>query len=129
MIARRSAAFSSSGVDVSPSRYWCSSVSSILRNRLDQPHAPLFRLLFQIFGNFNSSHVFGAYGLVVPQDRLVRHRSTTPVNFRLSPIGRSVATPAGIQPLRIVLMTLKKSAPALSILFTNAMRGTPYLFA
>ena len=56
-------------------------------------------------------------------------RSTTPENLSSAPIGSCTGT--GLDPKRCLICstTLKKSAPALSILLTKASLGTEYLFA
>ena len=68
--------------------------------------------------------------LVVPTDRFHRDRGRR--RPRICPRRRSAAAapPAcAFKRSRICSSTRKKSAPARSILLTNAMRGTPYLFA
>ena len=53
----------------------------------------------------------------------------TPLKFSSAPIGTCIGI--GLDPSRSLTCstTLKKSAPALSILLTNAILGTEYLFA
>ncbi len=126
MVARRSAAFSSSAVGVSPSRNLCSISSSfsatVSISCIRNASAFFFSSAGTGSSEYSAPRVSSCHRMA-----FISIRSTTPLNLASAPIGICVATGRAPSRLRIVSITCSKSAPALSILFTKQMRGTLYL--
>ncbi len=59
----------------------------------------------------------------------MRMRSTTPLKFSSAPMGIWIGQGFAFRRVFIMSTTRKKFAPVRSILFTKAIRGTPYLSA
>ena len=128
MVVRRKAALSSFGATAPPARYSsrsCSSRSETVSTR--ESRASLASL--------SMDSGIGASRYSIPNGSLSHNRarmatrSTTPMKPSASPMGS--ATTAGAAPSfsSIWLTTRRNSEPTRSILFTNAILGTPYLLA
>ena len=124
MVSLRIAAFSSSLVISSPSRYFIissSSPSATVSMRMPLYSSAWSFMSAGISTNSSSFPISSPYTMAC-----MRIRSTMPRKSSSTPIGTCRATGFAFRRSRIMSMTWKKSAPTMSILLTYAIRGTLY---